>query len=83
MKNIFKLMALFAFLFCFSSCEDDEPVISTLEVTPANLEGTWKLAEWNGASLDEGTYCYVIFSKRLSKYIFYSSFSLLTFATKK
>ena len=55
MKNIFKLMALFAFLFCFSSCEDDEPVISTLEVTPANLEGTWKLAEWNGASLDEGT----------------------------
>ena len=62
MKNIFKLMALFAFLFCFSSCEDDEPVISTLEVTPANLEGTWKLAEWNGASLDEGTYCYVIFN---------------------
>ena len=42
MKNIFKLMALFAFLFCFSSCEDDEPVIPTLEVTPANLEGTWK-----------------------------------------
>lgn len=34
MKNIFKLMALFAFLFCFSSCEDDEPVIPTLEVTP-------------------------------------------------
>ena len=33
MKNIFKLMALFAFLFCFSSCEDDEPVIPTLEVT--------------------------------------------------
>ena len=38
MKNIFKLMALFAFLFCLSSCEDDEPVIPTLEVTPANLE---------------------------------------------
>ncbi len=30
MKNIFKLMALFAFPFCFSSCEDDEPVISDL-----------------------------------------------------
>ena len=40
MKNIFKLMALFAFLCCFSSWEDDEPVIPTLEVTPDNLEGT-------------------------------------------
>ena len=24
MKNIFKLMALFAFVLCFSSCDDDE-----------------------------------------------------------
>ena len=40
MKNIFKLMALFAFLFCLTSCDDDEPVIPTLEVTPANLNGT-------------------------------------------
>ena len=74
MKNIFKLMALFAFLFCFSSCEDDEPVISTLEVTPANLEGTWKLAEWNGASLDEGTYCYVIFNRKEQTFEMYQKF---------
>ena len=44
MKNIFKLMALFAFLFCLTSCDDDEPVIPTLEVTPANLNGTWELS---------------------------------------
>lgn len=74
MKNIFKLMALFAFLFCFSSCEDDEPVIPTLEVTPANLEGTWKLAEWNGASLDEGTYCYVIFNRKEQTFEMYQKF---------
>lgn len=59
MKNIFKLMALFAFLFCLTSCDDDEPVIPTLEVTPANLNGTWELSEWNGAPLAEGTYCYI------------------------
>ena len=34
MKNIFKLMALFAFVLCFASCDDDEKVeIPALPVT--------------------------------------------------
>lgn len=74
MKNIFKLMALFAFLFCFSSCDDDESVIPTLEVTPANLNGTWQLAEWNGQPLAEGTYCYVIFNRREQTFEMYQKF---------
>lgn len=41
MKNIFKLTALAVFLCCLVSCDDDEPIIPTLEVTPANLNGTW------------------------------------------
>ena len=41
MKNIFKLMALFAFVLCFASCDDDEKVeIPALPVTAANLNGT-------------------------------------------
>ena len=42
MKNILKLMALFAFLLCFISCDEDEKAeIPTLPVTAANLNGTW------------------------------------------
>ena len=54
MKNIFKLMALFAFVLCFASCDDDEKVeIPALPVTAANLNGTWQLSEWNGQALAE------------------------------
>ena len=54
MKNIFKLMAMLALVCCLSSCsDDDEPVVPTLDVTPANLNGTWQLAEWNGQPLAE------------------------------
>ena len=44
MKNIFNLIALFAFVLCFTSCDDDEKTdIPTLPVTPANLNGTYNL----------------------------------------
>ena len=67
MKNILKLMALFAFLLCFISCDDDEKAeIPTLPVTAANLNGTWQLSEWNGQPMAEGTYCYITFNRRSS-----------------
>lgn len=74
MKNIFKLTALFAFLFCFSSCDDDEVIIPTLEVTPANLNGIWELAEWNGQPLAEGTYCYITFDRKEQTFEMYQKF---------
>ena len=44
MKNILKLMALFAFLLCFISCDEDEKAeIPTLPVTAANLmDSLWQ-----------------------------------------
>ena len=74
MKNIFNLMALFAFLCCFSACDDDEAVIPTLAVTPANLNGTWELSEWNGQPLAEGTYCYVTFDRKEQTFEMYQKF---------
>ncbi|WP_018665613.1 lipocalin family protein [Bacteroides gallinarum] len=74
MKNIFNLMALFAFLCCFSACDDDEAVIPTLAVTPANLNGTWELSEWNGQPLAEGTYCYVTFNRKEQTFEMYQKF---------
>lgn len=49
MKTLFRIMTLFLTLFCFAGCDDDEEVLATLDVTAANLDGTWKLVEWNGA----------------------------------
>ena len=48
----------------------------------------WEYHLWNGEEMDELVEKHFpeylsMYSKRLSKYIFYSSFSLLTFATKK
>ena len=82
MKNIFKLMALLTFVCCLSSCEDDGvtvnrdglPTFSGLEVTPANLNGTWQLAEWNGQPLAEGLYCYVTFNRRERTFEMYQKF---------
>ena len=65
MKNILKLMALFAFLLCFISCDEDEKAeIPTLPVTAANLNGTWQLSECNGQPMSEGTYFYINFNRK-------------------
>lgn len=74
MKNIFKLTALAVFLCCLVSCDDDEPIIPTLKVTPANLNGTWELSEWNGTPLAEGTYCYVVFNRKEQTFEMYQKF---------
>lgn len=76
MKTLFRIMALFLMLFSFAACDDDEEATLTqLEVTPANLDGTWKLVEWNGASLQEGSYCYITFSRKEKTYKMYDKFS--------
>lgn len=76
MKTLFKIMALFLMLFSFTACDDDEEATLTrLEVTPANLDGTWKLVEWNGAPLQEGSYCYITFSRKDKTYKMYDKFN--------
>ena len=70
MKYMIKLFTLLAALFLttgFVSCssDDDEPQEVSLPVTPANLDGVWKMTAWNnGQPLAEGTYCYVVFHRR-------------------
>ena len=70
MKHIIKLFTLLAALLLttgFVSCssDDDEPKEQSLAVTPANLNGAWKMTSWNnGQPMPEGTYCYVVFNRR-------------------
>lgn len=81
MKNLFKTVFLFSLMFCLASCEDDfhsgsgsHSGGSGMDVTPANINGTWQLSEWNGAPLAEGTYCYVVFSRRERTFEIYQKF---------
>ena len=75
MKNIFKLMAL---LLCFvglTACGDDEPAaVPMLEVTYANLHGTWQLTEREGQPLPEGIYCYITFNRKEKSFEMYQNF---------
>ena len=76
MKTLFRIMALFLMLFSFAACsDDDEATTISLAVTPANLDGTWELVEWNGAPLQEGSYCYITFSRKDKTYKMYDKFN--------
>lgn len=75
MKTLFRIMAFFLMLGSLSACSnDEEPVIPTLEVTYANLDGTWKLVEWNGEAPSSGTYCYITFDRKTHTYKLYQKF---------
>lgn len=76
LKKLFTLLviALFACGFAACSSDDDEPEEPSLEVTAANLHGTWKLAEWNGEPLAEGTYCYIVLNRKDQTFEMYQKF---------
>ena len=80
MKHLYKLftlllVAMFACSFTSCSNDDEEMEEPSIEVTPANLHGTWKLVEWNnGEKVPEGTYCYIVFDRREQTYVMYQKF---------
>ena len=75
MRILFRIIPLCMLLLGFVACDDeDEAKVETLEVTPANLNGTWQLVEWNGESLAEGTYCYITFVRRDKTFQMYQKF---------
>ena len=80
LKKLFTLLviALFACGFAACSSDDEEPEEPSLEVTPANLHGTWKLAEWNGEPLAEGTYCYIVFNRKDQTFEMYQKLYILS-----
>ena len=59
MNRIKFLIALALSAVLAASCEKNdmtEPAEELLEVNVTNISGEWKLVEWNGAALAEGTY---------------------------
>ncbi len=77
MMNKFLYLFILPFLVVgFSACSDDDTETSpvVLPVTPANLDGTWMLASWQGAPLADGTYCYVVFHRGERTFEMYQKF---------
>jgi len=59
MKNMLKFAVLSLLLAVCGACDDDKPAEERLEVNANNVAGTWRLAEWNGAPLPNGSYVYL------------------------
>ena len=76
-KTIFRLMAAFLMMIAIQGCssDDDKPTLEpTLDVTPANIAGVWKLEEWNSRPLPQGTYCYIIFTRKERSFRMFQKF---------
>ena len=68
--------ALAAFAMVAVSCgknETPEPVEEQLEVNANNISGQWKLVDWNGSNLTEGTYVYLDIVRNDKTYTMYQN----------
>lgn len=78
MNTFFKMMLLSVVLFGVTACsgDDDEAKDITLEVSYANLNGTWRLSNWNGEEINEDqSYVYIEFSRKEHTYTMYEKMS--------
>ncbi len=75
-KVILRILAIMLLMSGLNACSDDNSTAPTpsLDVTPANIAGTWKLVEWNGAEIAQGTYCYIVFNRRERTFEMYQKF---------
>ncbi len=77
MKTILRMMVLFLFSSGVLGCSEDDKKAGapSLEVTPANIAGTWMLSEWNnGVTVPDGVYCYIVFDRRDMVFKMYQNF---------
>lgn len=75
MKHLLKVTIVLATILAAISCEKkiDVPEEPLLDVTANNISGIWKVAEWNGHSLEEGTYVYIEFTRRDQTFTIYQN----------
>lgn len=80
MKKILTLISIIAIAFCASSCEkvDDNEQPQQLEVNAHNISGQWKLTQWNGNALAEGTYVYLDIVRNDKTYTMYQNMDSFT-----
>ena len=75
MKKILTLISILAMAIFGASCEkaqiNDLPL--QLEVNANNISGQWKLVDWNGSNLTEGTYVYLDIVRNDKTYTMYQN----------
>ena len=75
MKVLFRVITLFMFAFTLVCCSNEEEVMDPkLEVNYTNLNGVWKLSEWNGQVLPEEVFCYIEFNRKEHTFVIYQKF---------
>lgn len=76
MKNLFKNIAIFFVVFSFAACSNDDVDFApkSLDVTPHNVSGYWKLTEYNGQNIPQGLFCYVEYIRKNRKFVMYQKF---------
>lgn len=75
MKKLLKgaFLALMA-VATMTACSDEEQYQEpTLDVTPNNIAGTWRLASWSGGELAQGSYVYIDFVRADRTYTLYQN----------
>lgn len=77
MKTLFRIMLLSVLLFSVAACgDDDETKEAALEVSYANLHGTWRLSNWNSEDInDDQSYVYIDFNRKEHTYVMYEKMS--------
>ena len=80
MKKILTLISIIALASFASSCEkvEDNPQPQQLEVNAHNISGQWKLVQWNGEYLAEGTYVYLDIVRNDKTYTMYQNMDSFT-----
>ena len=75
MKTLYRILIMTVLFIGISSCSDDEDIQdASLELTYANLHGTWRLDNWNGQGEEENWYCYITFDRKEHTFVMYQRF---------
>lgn len=75
MNKTFKsfISVLFASLILVSCGKEQPEVIEYLDVNANNISGSWELVDWNGSSLQEGTYVFINLVRNDRTYTMYQN----------
>ena len=77
MKKITNLLMLLAVVM-LTACDNEIETVPPLKVTPYNLEGAWRLHEWNADTLAENTYVYLVLDSKLTFEMYQNTNSMYT-----
>ena len=75
MKTLFNgvFWALMAIVMLTACDKDDAYQEPTLDVTPNNIAGSWRLESWSGGELAEGSFVYIDFDRADRTYTLYQN----------